>query len=83
MKRVIKVVDIEIKHPDFDPNPQKSTTNNHKWRQGLFVNFMDNMGNKYSWMPKWKHLEELVVMREKVEAINKELCKLHNQGDKK
>jgi len=80
MIRVIKFKKSEIKKPDFDPHPEKSTTNNHAWRVGLIVTFVDHFGNEFEYMPKWDNLEEINKKKSEVEAINKRLCFQHNQG---
>ena len=73
--KLLKVDTIKIHKPYFDPNPQKSTTNNHSWRVGLFVYFKDPQGRDYVWMPKWDELKEILQEKETVEMKNKELCK--------
>ena len=79
MIRVIKLKEIIIKKPDFDPHPEKSKTNNHEWRQGLFMIFTDEYGVEYHYMPKWDDVDKLNEMKDKVEMINKELCKINNR----
>src|SRR5574343_90217 len=69
-----------IEHPSFDPHPEKSTTNNHAWRQGLFVVFRDRFGHEFQWMPRWADIEELNKKRVEVDLINKRLCAQHNGG---
>ncbi len=65
----------EIRKPKWDPNPEKSTTNNSEWRKGLFVIFEDYNGNVYDYMPKWIDIEELNRLHLEIENINKSLCK--------
>ena len=71
---LLKFNRIEIRKPYFDPNPQKSTTQNHEWRQGLMVIFTDNNGREFIYMPKWADLEIINTGKGKVEIINKRLC---------
>lgn len=71
----IKFKDIEIRQPRWDPNPEKSKTDNSNWRQGIFIIFEDYKGNQYDYMPKWVEVEKIIEMREKVEHINSEKAK--------
>ena len=52
----IKMTDIEIRKPRWDPHPEKSKTQNWKWRQGLFPIFENG---KYDWMPLFKDIDEM------------------------
>jgi len=70
----IKFKRIEIRKPKWDSNPQKTTTNNHEWRKGLFIIFEDYDGNEYDFMPKWVDLDEINKGKEEVEQLNKRLC---------
>lgn len=71
----ITFVEIEIRQPRYDPNPEKSKTNNSAWRHGLFVIFKDYKGNIFDWMPKWDEIDNLKIMKDKVDYINSELAK--------
>lgn len=72
----------EIRKPRYDPNPEKSKTNNSKWRVGLFIIFEDYQGNEYDYMPKWDECAELNRMKDIVEELNKDLARQHI-GDSK
>lgn len=76
---IIKFERVEFKKPDFDPNPQKSKTNNHAWRMGMFIIFKDNAGVEYSYMPKWQDLKTFNDKSFEIEIINQELCKKYNK----
>jgi hypothetical protein len=71
----LKFKRIEIRAPKWDPHPEKSTTNNHEWRKGLFIIFEDYSGNVFDYMPKWNELQTILKGKESVEAVNKKLCK--------
>ena len=58
--------------PKYDPNPNKSKTNNHKWRKCLIIEFRDRKGNLYSWMPTNIEVNDMVIAKAEVEEINKE-----------
>lgn len=73
--RPLKFIGVEIRAPRTDPNPEKSKTNNHFWRQGIFILFQDYKGNKFDYMPKWEEIEKINSMRDKVELINREMAK--------
>lgn len=77
----LKFKRFEIRKPRYNPNPQKSKTNNHNWRQGLFIIFEDYNGNEYDVMPTWAFADELNQFREKVENINKVLAQKFNKMD--
>lgn len=80
MINILKVVKVEMRKPDFDPNPQKSTTDNHEWRQGLIVTLKDaRTGTEYLYMPKWADLEAINSMKSVVEDANKQLCAYYNE----
>ncbi|MCJ7459202.1 MAG: hypothetical protein MUP17_09445 [candidate division Zixibacteria bacterium] len=72
---LVKFVKVEIRQPYFDPHPEKSTTDNHAWRVGLFVHLTDQKGNQLIWMPKWSEIEEILKGKVDVEQQNKDLCK--------
>ena len=69
----IKFNNIEIRKPRYNPNPNKSKTNNTEWRMGLFIVFKDYNGNIYDYMPKWDEIELLIEKKKEIEKINKEL----------
>ena len=71
---ILKFKRIDIRKPFFDPNPEKSKTNNHKWRRGLFIVFTDGK-EEWWYMPTWKEIEELNEEMKRVEMINSELAK--------
>jgi len=73
----LKFKRFEVRTPFFDPNPDKTTTNNHEWRQGLFMVFEwigDEEKREFYYMPKWEEVQELVKKSKEVEQKNKELC---------
>lgn len=70
---IIKFKQVKIETPEFDPNPHKSTTNNHSWRQCLIVLFEDSFGEEYSYMPKWSELRNIWESAQVTEDINKEI----------
>ena len=71
----IKFKRIEIRKPRYDPHPEKSTTNNSAWRQGLFIIFENYNGVEMDWMPKWNELEEIKAGQKTIEDKNKDLCR--------
>jgi len=52
----IKMTDVQIRSPRWDPHPEKSQTQNWEWRQGLFPVFENG---EYDWMPLFKDLDEM------------------------
>lgn len=74
----IKFKRVEIRKPKWDSNPAKSKTNNHGWRQGLFIIFEDYNGNEFDYMPRWDELDAIMWNKDQVEKINKELCVKNN-----
>jgi len=70
----LKFKRMEIRKPRYDPHPEKSTTNNSEWRQGLFLIFEDYSGNEFDYMPQWEELSTLPRMKELIEDINKNLA---------
>lgn len=70
----LKYVRCEIRKPRYDPHPDKSTTQNSEWRQGLFLIFEDYDGKEYDYMPTWKQLSEILDGRATVEKINQRLA---------
>ena len=75
----LKFERVEIRRPFFDPHPEKSTTNNHDWRQGLLVWFIDKDGKKFVWMPKWKEVENISTGKDVVEEVNKSILRTLNK----
>lgn len=71
----VKFKRFEIRRPKWDPHPEKSTTNNSVWRQGLFLVFEDYEGNEFDYMPLWDDLELLNLKRQEVELINKKIAR--------
>lgn len=63
---------INIDKPDFDPHPEKSTTNNHKWRKCVIITFPNC---SFKWIPTYKQLEEIKEKLQECEELNKKLCK--------
>lgn len=76
--KYLKLKKLEIKVPEYDPNPEKSKTNNHNWRVGLFIILTDYDGREYIYMPKWKDISLINQGKDTVEHINKELLKTKN-----
>lgn len=72
---VVKFKCIKIDVPFFDPHPEKSTTGNHVWRQGLMVYFYDQEGKEFIWMPKWEDLKKINSGHQIVEETNREIYK--------
>lgn len=52
----LKMTNIEIRSPRYDPHPEKSLTQNWKWRKGFFPIFEN--GN-YDWMPKFDEIDNM------------------------
>lgn len=73
----LKIKRIEIRKPRYDPNPEKSKTDNHDWRVGLFLVFEDYNGNEYDYMPKWNELDLVNERKYRVEELNRELARKH------
>lgn len=71
----IKFKRIEIRKPRYDPHPEKSTTNNSEWRQGLFIVFENYQGQEMDWMPKWNELEQIKAGQKEIEDKNKQLAR--------
>ncbi len=79
----IKFKRVEIRPPRYDPNPEKSKTNNSEWRQGFFVVFEDYNGEEYDYMPKWEHLAQMESGRKAIEELNSFLAREKNKEDMK
>jgi len=60
-KKTIKMTDIEIRAPRWDPHPEKSQTQNWNWRQGLFPIFEDG---EYDWMPLFRDINTMKALLE-------------------
>lgn len=56
----LKFKKIEMRSPKWDSHPEKSTTNNSTWRQGLFIIFEDYDGKLYDYL--WVHLKHLLPL---------------------
>lgn len=72
---ILKVHSFDIVRPGFDLHPEKSTTDNTRWRQGLFVVFKDKNGDLFKWMPKWDEIDTLLQKKDEVEMVNRKICK--------
>lgn len=72
-------LDIQIRKPDWDPNPNKTTTNNHNWRKCVIVEFPSG----FKWIPTYKQLVQIYQALDKVERINREVAKANFSGGKK
>lgn len=75
MVRVLKFSRFIIDKPFFDPNPNKSTTNNQTYRKVLIMVFLDHWGNEHFFMPRWADILELNTQSLQVEVLNKSLLK--------
>lgn len=64
-------LDLSIEKPDWDPNPQKSTTNNFNWRKCLVVKFPNC---SFKWIPTYKQLAEILLKLSEVEQENRKLA---------
>ena len=62
---------IKIDVPDWDPNPDKTTTNNHNWRKCVVVMFPNC---SFKWIPTYKQLDQIKDALEKCENLNKDLA---------
>lgn len=74
-RRTLRLIEADICKPPYDVNPQKSTTNNHNWRECLILIFRDNYGNEFDFVPRWSEVEMINTKKAEVEERNKELCK--------
>ena len=63
---------ISIQKPDWDPHPEKSTTNNHEWRKCVIVEFPNC---DFKWIPTYKQIEDITKELILCEELNKVLCK--------
>lgn len=70
----IKFKRIETRKPRWDSHPEKTLTQNWKWRQGLFIIFEDYDGNEFDWMPKDIEISEINQARVDVERLNQVLA---------
>jgi len=68
---------INIKVPDWDPNPDKTTTNNHSWRRCVIVMFPNC---SFKWIPTYKQLEDIKRALNDCEILNKELAIKYHYG---
>jgi len=63
---------IRIDKPDWDPHPEKTTTDNWVWRKCVIVEFPNC---PFKWIPTYQQLEDIKKALEETEKINKELAK--------
>ena len=63
---------ISIAKPDWDPNPDKSTTDNHEWRKCVIVEFPNC---SFKWIPTYRHLAQVTEALDSCEDLNKTLAK--------
>jgi hypothetical protein len=70
----LKFKRVEIRKPKCDPHPEKSSTNNHEWRKGLFIIFEDYNGQEFDWMPKWDEIATIEESRVNIDDLNKILA---------
>jgi hypothetical protein len=63
---------IKIDKPAWDPNPHKTTTNNHKWRVCCQVMFENQ---KFIWLPSYKQLAAIYKNLLEAEERNKQKAK--------
>ena len=65
---------VHIGVPDFDKHPEKSQTNNTKWRMCVQVEFgyavHSNTREPYVWFPTYEQLVEIKRALEDCEKIN-------------
>ena len=78
----IKFKRIEIRTPKWDNNPNKSLTDNQKFRKCLFIIFEDYNGLEYDYMPKWNEIEQINREQGSIELLNKKLCREHHEAKK-
>jgi len=62
---------ISIKVPDWDPNPGKTTTNNHNWRRCVIVEFPNC---DFKWIPTYKQLAQIEKALRDAELINQTIA---------
>jgi len=65
-------IDVRIEKPEWDPNPQKSTTQNWEWRKCVIVCFPNQ---SFKWIPTYKQLVEIYAKLAECEVINRNLAK--------
>jgi hypothetical protein len=71
--QAIKFERVEIREPYFDPNPQKSKTNNQSWRKCLMIVFKTKDGDEFHYMPRWDELSTISQSKSAIETMNKQL----------
>ena len=69
-------VNVFIKKPDWDPNPDKSKTNNTVWgNEVVIVEFPEiicKVNNKpFRWLPKYSTIQEIQKKLYEVEKVNR------------
>ncbi len=60
---------ISIEKPDWDPNPQKSTTDNHDWRRCVIVKFENQT---FKWIPTYMQIADILNALKECEQVNKD-----------
>jgi len=79
-------VNVFIRKADWDPNPNKSKTDNTKWgNEVLIVEFPEiicKVNNKpFRWLPKYSTIQEIQKGLYDVEKLNKEKLAKFNKKE--
>ena len=70
-------LNITMAIPDWDPNPDKTITQNHNWRRCVIVQFPNC---SFKWIPTYEQLEEIKKALNDCEMLNKTLAQKHYYG---
>jgi len=65
-------IKITIDKPDWDPNPEKTNTNNWNWRKCVIVEFENQT---FKWIPTYKQLAEIMLKLAECEQENRRLAR--------
>jgi hypothetical protein len=64
-------IEITIEKPEWDPNPEKTQTQNWDWRKCVIVKFQNQ---DFKWIPTYKQLAEILMKLHECELMNKRLA---------
>lgn len=66
-------ISISIERPEWDPHPEKTTTNNWAWRKCVIVRFQNQ---SFRWIPTYNDLDDIKKALDECEATNSQMARL-------
>jgi hypothetical protein len=79
----------EVTEPLYDLHPERSKTDNQRYRKCLLIRLKTRAGSELLWMPKWAEIDLLGKMKNDVDSLNKDLYleeeseKVHEELEKR